>query len=274
MLNSLLSKLSLVVAMTSVSWMFGVSGVYADSIVIGERGIVLDSSSGSKVVVGKNIGKVSSNVDSISINGGKAVTGRISGDCEEGSGKVKTETRIVSGFKSINVEGAYDLVITAGSPFSLKITSDDNLLPFIKTAVENGTLTVTSSRSICTKADLKIQVTMPELTTLTSEGSTDINVMGVKNKKLNLNIGGSGTLTAAGETQQLEINASGSVDITATELKAKTVFVKMEGAGDAKVSASDTLKVNLEGAGSVLYKGKPQITKTIDGVGEVEPLTE
>lgn len=272
MFKNVLSMLSVGLVVTSISFTQATS---ADSIVIGEQGIVLESNTGSKVVVGgERQAKSTSNVNSISINGGKAVTGKVTGDCEEGSGKVKTESRSVTGFKAIKVDGVYDLKITAGKPYSVQVTSDDNLLPFIKTDLKNDTLLISSSRSICTKSDLKIQVAMPELNALTSDGSADVDIAGVKNKKFSLNINGAGTIKADGETQQLEIKASGSVDIDTTRLKAKSVSVKMEGAGDAKVFATDTLHANIDGAGSVFYKGTPKITKEISGVGEVELLSE
>ena len=60
----------------------------------------------------------------------------------QGSGKVVTETRQVSGFDRVALSGIGNLTITQGDKESLKIEAEDNILPRIETTVQNRTLII------------------------------------------------------------------------------------------------------------------------------------
>jgi hypothetical protein len=56
----------------------------------------------------------------------------------KGSGNVISESRQVTEFNKIRLEGQGKVVLTQGNQSSLKVTTDDNILPFIETGVKNG----------------------------------------------------------------------------------------------------------------------------------------
>ena len=64
---------------------------------------------------------------------------------EKGSGKIVTEKRSLSGFKGVDVGGVFQVEITAGKEFAVEVETDDNLLPLIKTEVNNGVLEIEST---------------------------------------------------------------------------------------------------------------------------------
>ena len=47
---------------------------------------------------------------------------------------------------------------------------------------------------------------------------------------------------------------------------------KIEGSGDVKVTAEDSLNIDITGSGKVSYKGSPKITQTIAGSGKIEQV--
>ena len=59
-----------------------------------------------------------------------------------GSGKVVTESRMVSDFEQVEVCCGMHLVLTQGDNVQLTLEADDNLFPEIETVVRGGTLTV------------------------------------------------------------------------------------------------------------------------------------
>jgi hypothetical protein len=60
----------------------------------------------------------------------------------DGSGKIITENRDVSGFDKVDLQSIGNLTIVQGTEESLTIKADDNLLPYITTEVFNGTLEI------------------------------------------------------------------------------------------------------------------------------------
>ena len=77
---------------------------------------------------------------------------------------------------------------------------------------------------------------------------------------------------AEGATSSLGLVIDGAGDAYCDKLQARQVAVRIRGSGDARVHASDELKVDIDGSGDVRYRGTPKITKSIRGSGSVEPL--
>src|SRR5262245_27179722 len=59
-----------------------------------------------------------------------------------GSGHVITESLAVSDFTEVDFSGFGELTLVQGESESLTIETDDNLLPYIKTTVSQGTLAI------------------------------------------------------------------------------------------------------------------------------------
>jgi hypothetical protein len=55
-----------------------------------------------------------------------------------GSGKAATETRALPEFQAIELSGSMDLKVRQGSPQSVQVQADDNLLPLLETVVEGS----------------------------------------------------------------------------------------------------------------------------------------
>ena len=65
-----------------------------------------------------------------------------SGPSLRGSGVAKTETRAVGDFSEIEVANAIRLDATVGPATSLVLTTDDNILPHVKTVVSGERLRI------------------------------------------------------------------------------------------------------------------------------------
>ncbi len=190
--------------------------------------------------------------------------------CVEGSGKEKTEKRSLPSFNAIETEGAFLVNVVCGEKQTVTIRGDDNILPYIKTSVQNDRLVVTSTESICTKRELAVDITMENLKELQILGSDTASVAKIDNKQFVLKIEGSGDVKLAGKTDKCIVTISGSGELEAKNLLAKRVDISIEGSGDADVHASDTLNVSISGAGDVNYWGNPKnVSQDIEGAGDV-----
>jgi hypothetical protein len=87
-----------------------------------------------------------------------------------------------------------------------------------------------------------------------------------------VSIAGSGDFRAAGTATTVGVVIDGAGDVYCDKLQARNVAVRIRGSGDARVAASDELKVDIDGSGDVRYRGAPKITRQISGAGSVKPL--
>jgi hypothetical protein len=88
-------------------------------------------------------------------------------------------------------------------------------------------------------------------------------------RNLASDISGSGSMHFSGKTDFLDASITGAGDISALDLEAKTVSLKITGSGDCEVNASEALNVKITGSGDVKYIGAPQISQKITGSGKV-----
>ena len=186
-----------------------------------------------------------------------------------GSGVSKTETREIEPCSEVKFVGGGKVEITVGQEPSLQITGDDNLLPLILTEVRGDTLLVKPKQKIKPKADLVVEVTLPEITSVALEGAAVIDVQGVDSEEMALALTGAGAVTASGQTKKLRIVLTGATAAQAGDLLADDVSVTIAGAGTASVHANTKLNVSIAGAGTVRYSGDPQVTQEISGAGTV-----
>ncbi len=214
-----------------------------------------------------------------------------------GSGNVVTESRTVSGFDKVTLSGIGELDITQGDSESLTIQADDNLMPYITTVVQNGTLEIglETSRgfvSLAATRGIKYTLQVQNLTALTVSGAGNVQMPALKTTNLtlrtsgagnttlsgleastvNTGLSGAGSIVLAGTVQTQEANLSGLGSYNAADLASASATVSISGAGSATVWATDSLNARITGAGSISYYGDPQVTQNITGLGSIRSL--
>jgi len=192
----------------------------------------------------------------------------------KGSGNVIKETRDVATFHAIEVGGAFEVFIEQGSPQSVIVESDDNIVPTIKTKVKGGELKISNDKSISNATELKITIVVANLDDIDISGacnmksmkgfsSNEMNIegsgaseieMSIKSKKLNLDFSGAANGDFTGSTSTLGIDASGAADIDCENVIADVVAVDASGAASVSVAAKKIIKIDASGAASVNYK--------------------
>ena len=211
-----------------------------------------------------------------------------------GNGTPAAEQRNVTGFTGAETHGSIDIIASQGN-YNIKVETDQNLLQYIETNVENGRLIVRFKNGISLTHfnGAKVYVTAPELNAFETYGSGNINSQGKisgKNKidvvisgsgdiqldldcpEVKTETHGSGNITLSGETKNLSCKTSGSGDVKAANLKAENVKTSIHGSGDNEVFASESLDVEISGSGDVHYRGEPKINTAVHGSGTVTKI--
>lgn len=203
-----------------------------------------------------------------------------------GNGKTVSESREVSSFKAISLEGAFNVTLEQTDKEAVKVEADENIIPTIITIVENDTLKVRmkDNKTIQNMGKLSVAISLVTISGINTEGAAslssmdtlhlnglDMNLQGAGATRLNLvadkltiNTGMAVTLFLAGKANEVKINQNGAGTIEAFNLKSEKLTLKTSGAGRAEVFASQELSIDASDATSVKYKGgatKNQIEK-------------
>ncbi|HYG81922.1 MAG TPA: head GIN domain-containing protein [Pyrinomonadaceae bacterium] len=187
-----------------------------------------------------------------------------------GSGKTKAEKRNLSGFKAVKVSGAYEVEIVAQKDAGVELEGDDNLLPLVRTEVNNGVLNIFNNESFSTSDAIRVRISVPQLDAISTSGASDIVVTNVKSDDFSVSTSGAGSLKISGQARTLDLEISGAGSVDTKDLRAERVTVDSSGAAEADVYASEDLRVSASGAGSVNYYGDPKnVSENVSGGASV-----
>lgn len=187
-----------------------------------------------------------------------------------GSGEQVSETRNVDEFKSVSASGIFRVEIVAQKEFSVAVDADKNLLPYIKTEVNNGKLQIYSEKSIKSKEAIRVRVSAPDIERVDASGATRVEVADLKNSSFVVDTSGASKVSVFGETADLNIDISGASNVDAAGLKANKVTVDSSGASRVSVNALNELNVEASGASKVTFTGSPAtLNKRISGASKL-----
>ena len=212
-----------------------------------------------------------------------------------GSGTLTSETRQVSDFDAVQIDGFGKLIITQGETESLKIEAEDNILPHITSQVKGKTLylgldnnrwqssffptesvtfylTVKNLQSIDLSGAAEIQ--MDALHTdnmkLNVSGAGNVEIKALNAESLKVSYSGAGKCSLGGEVQKQDVRVSGLGNYSASDLRSQTASINLSGAGNMEIWAEDSLDINVSGAGNVEYWGTPRVSQDISGIGNIK----
>ena len=225
-------------------------------------------------------GSISSSVSSSSGSSGQAsssssqVTSSSSssaGNTAEEPSNVTSESRNVSGFEEVELQGVGNLSIQQTGSESLTVEAEEDLLPKIRSEVENDRLIIgpKPNTSIQTTQPINYELTVKDLNALKVSGSGNVDAEDISTDELAVILSGAGNVKISGEADSQEINIAGSGSYQAEDLESKEVNVDVGGSGSAIVNVSDELDAKVSGIGSVEYIGDPTVNQDVSGIGAV-----
>jgi hypothetical protein len=196
--------------------------------------------------------------------------------CYNGNGNIITEQRTTDHFDGIDLRISADVHVEQSSTYSVSITASENLMSVIQTEVHGSTLCIDTKKNKCINGndDIDIYVTMPELLKLDISGSGDIVS---KNNfiapNLEINISGSGNITMDSlQTNNYEMNISGSgnIKLAGTQI-ASTQKTKISGSGDINTLNLPTndCTITISGSGKAQVWAINKLNSDISGSGDV-----
>jgi putative autotransporter adhesin-like protein len=186
-----------------------------------------------------------------------------------GNGNVKTEERTIGAFANIDASGVFTIEWQNGAP-TLRITIDENLLPYINNHISGDTLRLRVREQIWPTHAIKVVVSSPTRAGARISGAVRLTAKQLNGPKFAFEARGASHVALDGKIDELLADMTGASELEAGGLQTKTVEISTTGAGEAEIAVSDTLKVAITGAGKVSYSGNPKtIEKHISGAGSI-----
>jgi len=188
-----------------------------------------------------------------------------------GSGKVITETRTVSGFDGLVVNGAGKIFIDRTGTESLVVSADDNIMALLITEVRGGKLVIEfqGNALVNNVTDLTFRMTVKNLNSIEVNGAVQLEGKNMDTERMLINVNGAADITLVGKANQLDATLSGAGKLNSENLECKQAKVANNGAGSAVVRVSDSLDATISGVGSIEYIGNPKVTQRITGIGTI-----
>jgi hypothetical protein len=211
-----------------------------------------------------------------------------------GNTDVLTQDRQLSTFTAIKLICSVDLIIHQGNTQQVTVKADSDIIDYIETRVENGTLVVDVNKNNFFNVHvMEVHITVRNLDKITSSGSGDIEITGnYKTSDLKVILNGSGDFQASLEAAglELEINGSGdahiggihgsfklavagSGDVEANDLQLETCAISGSGSGDISLSGSTVdLVMSQMGSGDINAYGLKAVNATVSNSGSGDML--
>jgi hypothetical protein len=210
-----------------------------------------------------------------------------------GNGNIRTEERSVGSFRNLEVSSIVNVYVTQGEMKPIRITGDENLLPYIEVEQEGDQVIIRSRPGINLDPshELNIYVTAPAFSKIGLSGAGNIisegKITNTENLELDLSgagdikmevdapkvkadISGVGSIYLKGQTKDVDLQVSGAGSAHCFDLLSENTIVGISGVGSAEVFASVKLDAEVSGAGSVRYKGNASdVNQHVSGVGSV-----
>ncbi|PWK78030.1 putative autotransporter adhesin-like protein [Mucilaginibacter oryzae] len=197
--------------------------------------------------------------------------------CVHGSGNQTTEKRKADDFKKVEISGAFKVHLKQDSTLGITITADDNLIKYISTSVEGGTLHIKSKKNFCDPGDMVINIGVKNLEEVKAAGAVEVfsdgkitakdfklDLSGATKVTLDLNAAnvsteGSGAteITLKGQAASHKIDLSGAGKVNAFDFVVGTYDIETSGIGHCNINVLQTLNVHTSGASEIQYKGSP-----------------
>jgi hypothetical protein len=214
------------------------------------------------------------------------------GNINIGSGNIITEKRnITESFDKIEASSGVNVFVTQGNLEDVVVETDDNVMKYVITKVENGTLVIKLKRNSNFMSSIDVKVQMPNISGIKASSGATIEAQNtlrgslldmksssgsdikaaLEYEDVNCETSSGSTMTVSGKALQLKTNSSSGSDIDANELAANEIIAKASSGSGTRVNPIVKLDAHASSGGTIEYVKIPKtLTKSESSGGSVE----
>lgn len=215
----------------------------------------------------------------------------------QGSGVLMSEARETEAFTAVSIDGPLHVSIRQGETQSLSISAEDNILPFVRSSVTGGELSIAlrgdeTPTTFRLNEDIEVELTVVALNAITHDGVGPLRVVSLETDQLEINhdgVGdleiiqlmattldvahdGVGSMTLSGDVTTQIVHHDGVGEYEARRLRSQNTTIDLDGTGSATVWATMSLTGTLAGVGGVNFYGVASAEIDRTGVGLIQRL--
>jgi hypothetical protein len=213
------------------------------------------------------------------------------------TGQTVKESRDLPSFSGVSLSFSGNVYIAQGAQQKVEIEAEKSILDIIETRMDDNTLELkTKDGRWRDLGEIKVYITVPEITSLSIAGSGDILCeTPVNSHEMDLNVSGSGSIrmnnltahevdvviTGSGniylqgktiDSGEMDATITGSGNFKAEAFPVGEANINITGSGSAAINVLNELETNITGSGSVNYKGNPQVNARATGSGRTRSM--
>jgi hypothetical protein len=212
-----------------------------------------------------------------------------------GSGNIISERRNINNFTGIVVSSSIDVTVTQAANFDVEVTTDDNLMKYVKTELSDGVLKIFidginnfSAKSIkvnvslplvkrlkaTSSASIEASRTLTSDETITIEASSSASIKAdVNAPQVNADGSSSADIELSGLTKEANAEASSSATVQMQNLKAENANAEANSSGTIKLFTSVKLHATASSSGTIRYAGGAKLLEiSKSSSGDVLPM--
>jgi hypothetical protein len=168
-----------------------------------------------------------------------------------GTGEVVTEDRTAGDVERISVAAPIEVALQVGTPASVTLTAQPNILPTVKTTVQDGQLIVNvPSPGYTTEMPVLLTVITPTIDSVTLSGGAQ-GMLRMSGGTLRLDLSGEATMEGVGSRDALTLTASSDAAVRFAEMVVDTCTVAMSGGAEAELQVVSLLTGEASGGATI-----------------------
>lgn len=208
----------------------------------------------------------------------------------KGNGNIAKEDRLVRhSFDTVVSTENVAVFVSQKEGFGILVEADNNIIDFIRTDIENNTLTVHTSKNLG-RATKKVFISLPKVASLRSGTGSILQTQGTITTDHIGIAAGTGSLLHAqvqatdvwidgkegarlrvsGRTENARVETSSGSYINAKHLESFKCTAVANYGGNIEIQVSDSLVANANTGGTISYIGSPKVDMTNTFSGDVQ----
>jgi hypothetical protein len=212
---------------------------------------------------------------------------------DRSSGNYIKEEREVGNFSSLDIGGAFTVILSQGSEEKLVLEADAEEMSEIITEVVGDELKIHTKPGWNERFhEMTVYLTFKNLDNLDFSGAVEVkaqealtfdgltmDVSGASEidldftaSKLEADFSGASELNFTGKCDKGYIEISGAGEINAENMEFTDLVIELSGASQGKVFATGVLKIDASGASTVKYKGGAKVSVNTSGASQINEL--
>lgn len=168
------------------------------------------------------------------------------------------------------LEAPVDVDFTKGDTVEMVVSGNPSIINRLRW--QDGRLSLASTgKTSISRGTVHITITAPALPKVEVKGPGNLELVGLDQPELAVDISGAGNVEASGKVRKVVVKAAGAGNVDLTTLEAVDADVDLAGFGNADINASGNVNATVSGAGNISLHQRPKtLNSNINGIGNID----